>query len=228
MNRAARSPLRPIEDRTLRAQVRRQILDRVLEGQFKPGEKLIETTLSTQLQVSRGPLREALRELVDQGILVSEPYKGLRVRSVSERDLRELYSLRTALEKFAFTLAWPLRTHAALADLDRRYEDLTSSRATGEQAHAIEHEIAFHSWVYATANNRLLLDHWTRLSQMVRIYMSLHHNLHGSRGAFAEMTTFYRDLAKGDDLDAMLAHLDEHMVQGFDSVLKVLDQPPIL
>ena len=215
--------LSPIEDRTLRAQVRRQILDKVLGGFFKPGEKLVETALSSQLRVSRAPLREALRELVDQGILVSEPYKGFRVRPVSERDLKELFSMRTALEKFAFTLAWPLRTREALNDLDARYDRLMSIRATGDQAQAIEREIGFHSWVYETAKHRLLLDHWARLSHLVRIYMSLHHNLHGSHGVFSEMTTRYRDLAHGDRLDAMLSHIDEHMVQGLDSVLKALE-----
>ncbi len=215
--------LSPVEDRTLRAQVRRQILDRVLGGQFKPGDKLVETTLSTQLQVSRAPLREALRELVDQGIVVSEPYKGFRVRPVSEADLTELFSMRTALEKFAFSLTWPLRTPGALAELDARYNNLMSVRATSDQAQAIEHEITFHGWVYETTAHRLLLDHWVRLSHIVRIYMSLHHNLHGSHGVFGEMTTRYRDLARGDDLDAMLSHIDEHMVQGFDSVLKSLN-----
>lgn len=214
--------LSPIEDRTLRAQVRRQILDRVLGGHFKPGEKLVETALSTQFQVSRAPLREGLRELVDQGILVSEPYKGFRVRPVSQRDLKELYSMRTALEKFAFTLAWPKRTPEALSQLDKRHDELMSVRATGDQAQAIEREMAFHSWVYETADHELLLSHWARLSQLVRIYMSLHHNLHGSHGVFGNMTTLYRDLAHGDSLDDMLTHIDEHMVQGFASVLKAL------
>lgn len=214
--------LRPVEDRTLREQVRRQVLDRVLDGHFKPGQKLVETALSSQLRVSRAPLREALRELVDQGILVSEPYKGFRVRPVSERDLTELYSMRTALEKFAFTLAWPLRTPESLDLLGKRYAELMAIHRTRDQARAIEHEIAFHSWVYETTDHRLLMAHWSRLSQLVRIYMSLHHNLHGSHGVFGKMTTRYRELANGDSLDAMLSHIDEHMAQGFDSVLKAL------
>ena len=214
--------LSPIEDRTLRAQVRRQILDEVLGGRFLPGERLVETALSSQLRVSRAPLREALRELVDQGILVSEPYKGFRVRPVSERDLKELYTMRTALEKFAFSLAWPLRTPENLAVLDARHDDLMATRATGDQARAIEREIAFHSWVYETTQHQLLIDHWTRLSHLVRIYMSLHNKLHGPRGAFGAMSTLYRDIARGDDIDSMLSHVDEHMVQGFDSVLKAL------
>ena len=170
----------------------------------------------------RAPLREALRELVDQGILVSEPYKGFRVRPVSERDLKELYSMRTGLEKFAFTLVWPNRTEESLGNLDARYEGLMSIRSNGDQAEAIEREIAFHAWVYEATGNNLLIDHWSRLAQLVRIYMSLHHNLHGFHGVFGEMTTIYRDLANGDDLEAMLAHIDEHMMQGFDSVLRAL------
>ena len=221
MNKPA-SELQPVEDRTLRAQVKRQFLDQILAGYFQPGEKLVETALSTQLRVSRAPLREALRELVDQGILVSEPYKGFRVRPVSERDLKELYSMRTGLEKFAFTLVWPNRTEESLGNLDARYEGLMSIRSNGDQAEAIEREIAFHAWVYEATGNNLLIDHWSRLAQLVRIYMSLHHNLHGFHGVFGEMTTIYRDLANGDDLDAMLAHIDEHMMQGFDSVLRAL------
>ncbi len=216
------SELLPIEDRTLRAQVRHQILNQVLGGRFQPGEKLVETALSSQLRVSRAPLREALRELVDQGILVSEPYKGFRVRPVSERDLKELYSMRTALEKFAFSLAWPLRSPESLTALDARYDALMSTRATGDQASAIEREIAFHSWVYETTEHHLLIDHWARLSNLVRIYMSLHHNLHGSHGVFGEMTTRYRDIAHAGSLDSMMSHIDEHMVQGFYSVLRSL------
>lgn len=221
MNRPT-TELQPVEDRTLRAQVKRQFLDQILAGHFKPGEKLIETTLSTQLRVSRAPLREALRELVDQGILVSEPYKGFRVRPVSERDLKELYSMRTGLEKFAFTLVWPNRTREGLDELDARYDSLMSIRSNGDQAEAIEREIAFHAWVYEATGNSLLIDHWGRLAHLVSIYMSLHHNVHGFHGVFGEMTTCYRDLAMNDDLDAMLAHIDEHMKQGFDSVLRTI------
>ena len=214
--------LRPVEDRTLRAQVRQQILDMVLSGHFRPGARLTEPALAAQLKVSRAPLREALRELVDQGILVSEPYKALRVRPVSQKDLRELYSMRTALEKFAFTLTWPLRDEASLADLDERYERLMATRREGDQARAIEREIAFHSWVYETSGHGILNRHWQRLASLVRIYMSLHHNLHGAHGVFGDTTTLYWNLANGQSLDDMLEHIDMHMAQGFESVVRTL------
>lgn len=220
--------LKPVEDRTLRAQVVDQIVDRVTGGIFKPGQRLTEIDLASQLQISRAPLREAIRELVDKGILVSQPYKGLRVRPISRQDLEELYSMRTALERFAFTLAWPYRDHARIADLDNRYQSLVAVRRTGHQARAIDAEISFHGWVYEASGHGLLMNHWERLASLVQIYMSLHHTLHGARGFFGDTTTQYRELAAGDDLDAMLAHIDEHMKQGFAEVLRALpEQDPI-
>ncbi|MGB7243424.1 MAG: GntR family transcriptional regulator [Sulfitobacter sp.] len=214
--------LRQVVDGTLRAQVARQIIDMVTGGRFEPGQKLTETSLATELGVSRAPLREAIRELIDKGILVSRPYKGLYVRAIDRKDLEELYSMRTALEKFAFTLAWPNRDTSAIDDLKARYQRLTSIQETGDQARTIEFEIDFHSWVYDHADHDLLRRHWTRLATLVRIYMAAHHNLHGSHGEFKEMSMRYKDLAIGDSLADVHAHIDEHMKQGLDAVLKAI------
>lgn len=114
---SASARLQPVRDNTLRAQIFAQLHAMVTRGRYAPGERLTESVLADELGVSRAPLREAIRELVDGGILISQPYRGLFVRSVSESDLRELYSMRTALEQFAFRLAWDLRTPAAIAEL---------------------------------------------------------------------------------------------------------------
>lgn len=89
--------LQHVVDGTLRAQVNRQIIDMITGGQFDPGQKLTAASLATELGVSRAPLREAIRELIDKGLLVSRPNSGLYVRSISQKDLEELYSMRTAL-----------------------------------------------------------------------------------------------------------------------------------
>ncbi len=220
----AENILKPVEDRTLRAQITRQILDMVTSGNYFPGEKLTENALAEQLQVSRAPLREALRELVDRGVLVSQPYKGLRVRPVSGTDLKELYSLRTELEQFAFRLAWNNRSEDAVADLESRYDRLIAAQPTGDQARTISKELSFHSWVYELSGHSLLLSHWHRLTPLVQIYMVLHFRAHGSHGQFRHMTTEYLQLAKGEDLDLMQSHIAEHMQQGLLAVLKSLDR----
>ena len=225
MNRTASQALGPVEDPTLRAQVARRILEMVTGGHYLPGEKLVETVLADQLRVSRAPLREAIRELADQGILINRPYRDLRVRPVSAKDLEELYSLRTALEQFAFRLAWPKKSTEALRDLEERHHALIESHeANDDPAATNERELAFHSWVYELTGHTLLLSHWRRLVPLVQIYMSLHYRTHGAHGEFRHMTTEYLRLAGGDSLDAMCEHIYAHMKQGLASVMAALPE----
>ncbi len=211
--------LNPVRDNTLRAQIAAQLHAMVTSGRYAPGERLTEGALAEELRVSRAPLREAVRELVDRGILVSQPYRGLFVRPVSEADLRELYSMRTALEQFAFRLAWDLRSAEALAELERRFDALMASLGAGEQSAAIQRETAFHSWVYELTGHKLLLSHWERLVPLVQIYMTLHQKTHGSHGEYRHMSKLYVEFALGDSLAAMLEHIEDHMRQGLNTVI---------
>ena len=81
------SEIRPL---TLSGQVRDMLRDQIMAGKLSPGERLTETDLSQRLKVSRGPLREAILQLTEEGLLIKKTYKGLRVRSISLRELEEL------------------------------------------------------------------------------------------------------------------------------------------
>lgn len=219
-----RARIEAVKDNTLRSQIVQQLRALVIGGELAPGERLTETYLAQHLGVSRAPLREAVRELVDSGILVSQPYRGLFVRPVSAADLQELYSMRINLEQFAFRLGWSRRSDQALADLRQRYRDLVAIQKGGEQPAVIAAEIKFHSWIYELTDHRLLQSYWARLSPLLQLYLSLHHKMHGAHGRFAKMTKRYLALATGDDLPAMEAHIEEHMHQGLMQVIEAV--PP--
>ena len=181
-------------------QVRDMLRDRITAGVLAPGEKLTENDLAARLNISRGPLREAILQLTEEGLLLKEPYKGLRVRSVSQRELAELYSLRTTLERFAFEEAWEKRSDAALTELQQLYDDLDRARADKDISGAVNGEIAFHSWVYKLGGHGLLQSHWKKMIPLVQIYMSIHDRQHGISGVFMEAYHTYLNLAQGDDL----------------------------
>lgn len=210
------SEIRPLP---LSGQVRDMLRDRITAGDLAPGEKLTETDLASRLKISRGPLREAILQLTEDGLLVKEPYKGLRVRPVSHKDLDELYSLRTTLERFAFEEAWDKRTDAALADLKDRLNRLEQTRVAKDISAAVEGEIAFHSWVYELSGHSLLTSHWQKLVPLVQIYMSIHNRQHGIAGVFMDANHEYLALAQGEDRTALLNHINEHMQKGMDAVL---------
>ncbi|MDC0431994.1 GntR family transcriptional regulator, partial [Paracoccaceae bacterium] len=132
------SEIRPL---TLSGQVRDMLRDQIMAGKLSPGERLTETDLSQRLKVSRGPLREAILQLTEEGLLIKKTYKGLRVRSISLRELEELYSMRTTLELFAFEEAWEKKTDAALDDLRTRFDYLEQSRNAQDISAAVNGEI---------------------------------------------------------------------------------------
>ena len=214
------SEIRPLP---LSKQVRDMLRDLITTGDLSPGVRLTETVLAQQLKVSRGPLREAILQLTEEGLLIKEPYKGLRVRSISVRELEELYSMRTTLEQFAFEEVWNKRTDTALADLRRRYTALEQSRHTKDFSAAVDGEMMFHSWVYELSDHGLLQDHWRKLVPLVRIYMSIHNRQHGVCGVFMDANDTYLNLARGDDLTPMLAHIKDHMQKGMEEVYASLE-----
>lgn len=211
----ALASLKPVEDKTRRGQIVRQMREFIVAGGVLPGERLTETDLAMRLGVSRAPLREAVRELVDTGLVVSIPYKGLFVRSITSKDLEEIYSLRTTLEQLAFRECWDNRDKAACDDLRGRNARLSQVITEGKAPlRAVELELELHSWCYELAGHRLLLQSWERMKPNLQFYFSLHQKAHDRKGPLREAHDLYVDLACGDDLDAMLSHLEDHMRQG--------------
>src|SRR6185503_16394649 len=114
--------LDPLPRNTLRAQVADRLRAAILDGDIPPGAPLVETALSEQFDISRGPLREALRQLIEEGLVVTVPYTGTHVAALSADNVREIYSLRTALEIFAIEQLWPRRDEHFRRELVKRNE----------------------------------------------------------------------------------------------------------
>src|SRR4051794_22766572 len=85
----------------LRDQIKEVLLARILEGEYAPGQRIVELQVASELGVSQAPVREALRELEALRFIRSEPHRGARVREVTARELAEVYPVRAALEEEA-------------------------------------------------------------------------------------------------------------------------------
>ncbi len=209
--------VRPLTDSTLRGRTVDQLRRLIVSGELPAGSRLTEVQLAEALGISRGPLREAIRELVDIGLVVSKPYKGLFVRDITLKDLNEIYSLRTALEQFAFRQCWDKRTPAAIEDLRQRNDALSKTISMGSDPDAaIQRELDLHSWCYELSGHELLQQSWNRMKPNLQFYFALHQQAHGRTGPLREAHDTYIELACGDDIEAMLGHLDDHMRQGLE------------
>lgn len=204
---------------TLWEQTAQRLQTLIADGTIAPGTRLTENALAQQLGVSRAPLREAIRHLMNIGLLISEPYKGVRVLELTPDGLYQLYEYRTGIEQMAFRSLWPKRTTENLANLDDRHAKLLAAIDDNDSSQAIDRELDLHQWCYEISDNSLLMDAWARVKPHLRCYFVLHQRAHNRPGPARQSHDSYLEHAKGESLSAMLTFIERHMKQGFDQVI---------
>lgn len=214
----------PVKRQTFRAQIVETLRSLILDGTLAPGSAIIESEMAERFGVSRGPLREALRELIEDGLLVTVPYTGTHVAELSVKEVEEIFSLRTELEIFAFRQIWPRRDSAFRGELLRRHDELLADIARGDDQASIRAELSLHSCVYEYCGHKLLLEMWQALSGRLQLYWAAHHRAHGRRGPHPDGHRSYVALATGDDLDDLIDEVRAHMVRGYGQTRAFLER----
>lgn len=214
----------PLKRETMGAQIVALLRRAILTGDLAPGAQVVETTLAQRLGASRGPLREAMRQLIDEGLLVSVPYTGTRVVDISVDDINDIYAMRTCLEQFAFELLWPRRDAAFGAELAARNAALQRAIDAGDDVGTIEAELDLHGLAYERAGNRILLTTWTGLRGRLQLYWAAHHRAHGLNGPLRESHDAFVRLAVGNDLAAMQDEIQSHMRRGLETTKTFVEQ----
>ncbi|MEU7849106.1 GntR family transcriptional regulator [Micromonospora parva] len=145
----------------------------ILSGKSDPGERLVEEQLTRRLGISRAPLREALRLLAQQGLVEHVPRRGVRVATLSDRDVRELYELRDVLERFAVRAGIPVGTESELAGLRATLDQLREATRAGDRMAVAESHREFHVALVALAGNRQLSAVYGSILVKLQLYMAI-------------------------------------------------------
>jgi DNA-binding GntR family transcriptional regulator len=163
----------PFNRSNLREQIKDVILQRILDGDYQPGARLVETRIAQELGVSQAPVREALRDLEQLGCIVHEPFRGCSVRAFSAHELLEAFPVRAALEALAARLAAERMTEDELLELDELLETMRTAAAR-EDAHGQSQANAqFHATIVRAARNATLERQWSFLEPFSRTYISV-------------------------------------------------------
>jgi DNA-binding GntR family transcriptional regulator len=204
----------PVPKSTFRAHIVEQLRRAIFAGDLPPGGQLVETMLAERFGVSRGPLREAIRQLVDEGLLVTIPYTGTYVIEISAADVAEIFSFRIALESFAFEQVWHRRGAEFRSRLVGRHAALTAAIDAQDDEASILAELDLHAHVHEAAGHRLLLQSWSNLRGRLQLYWASHHRAHARRGPRRDSHDSYLAAALGSDLRAMRSEIRAHMRRG--------------
>ena len=145
------------QDRSLRGRVFEKLREDILSGVYKDCDELREITIGEEMGVSRTPVREALRQLELEGLVVMIPRKGAEVARITEKDLRDVLEVRCSLEELAAELAAERMDEEGKAKLDKALQEFEVAIESGDNAAIADSDMEFHDIIFdATGNPRLI------------------------------------------------------------------------
>jgi len=157
--------------RTLRTEVVDMLRDAIVTGKLKPGERLKENGLASQMSVSRSPIREAFRQLEQEGLIVSIPNQGSFVRAFDEDDVREIFTLRAALEDLACEII--LKEKKLQPDDLERLEAYIEQQKEAVEAWDFDRltklDMDFHEFICKKSGLERLLKMWQSLRAQIQV-----------------------------------------------------------
>ncbi len=198
-------PLRDVVFNTLR--------QAILKGELKPGERLMETQLANKLGVSRTPVREAIRKLELEGLVLMIPRKGAEVAEITRQDMEDVLEVRTALEELAVKDACDHITDAQLSELKKASNEFKKALLEGKDlVTCADADMHFHDVILSATNNRRLIQMLNNLSeQMYRYRMEYLKDERTHKTLIEEHDAIRRALKKHDKVKAGAAirvHID--------------------
>lgn len=207
-------PLRDVVFNTLR--------QAILRGQLEPGERLLEIQLAEKLGVSRTPIREAIRKLELEGLVIMIPRKGAVVAEITEKSLRDVLEVRRALEELAVKLACEKIQEEEIEELKVAAKEFEDALETGDVTAYAEADVKFHDIIYHTTDNQRLIQLLNNLSEQMYRYRveylkreDAHDTLLAEHQYIIEMLE-KRDVKRA--VEAVCTHVDNQVTAVVDTI----------
>lgn len=221
---AAVPRLHPVQPRTMVEQAAEAVVAAATRGVFLPGDRLVEAEIARDLGISRVPVREALRLLESQGIVVSTPYKGMRLMQVTNRGVAELMRVRLALETLALRgVVEDGVAPESIAALRRAADRMRQAAAEADMAAAVAADEAFHGELCRASGNATLHAVWHSLARQITVLWGLAAPHRDLAQLAREHEALVAKLAAGDlaGAEALLStHVGWHMSFDFEAAVE--------
>ncbi|MEI7760250.1 MAG: GntR family transcriptional regulator [Thermoleophilia bacterium] len=192
-------------------QVVETLRNAIITGAYEPGARLVESTLAAELGTSRGPVREALRQLENEGLIASIPYRGAIVLGISEEEVQDvLIPIRLTLERYSFTHALERLTEADFAELGKQVWLMEQAAKTEDLARLVEADLRFHEIVITSSGLPHTMQIWRTIWPRIRTYFYSY----GRSRDFMIMVEEHRELlaaVQTRNYDLVMSQLEVHI-----------------
>jgi DNA-binding GntR family transcriptional regulator len=157
--------------RVLREDVAQALREVISDGRLKPGDRIVESAIAEQMGISRAPVREAIRQLAQEGLIETTPRRGTVVTKLTAEGIWEIYSLRSMIEGFAARLAARRRTAEQVEHLQSLLDGMLALAAEENAGELVRLDLAFHAYISTIAGHgRLGRLHSSLVQQIATLY----------------------------------------------------------
>jgi GntR family transcriptional regulator, rspAB operon transcriptional repressor len=185
--RPAPGAFTPLGRELLSEQVTRIVVDGLLTGRLRPGDRLVEEEIARALRISRSPVREAFAELLTSGVLVKEPGRGTTIRRWTVRDVEEFYAVRALLEGEAAGRVAESVSRSGLGGLPAIVAAMEMAAAQRDEPALIDLDLQFHREIWRLSGNRFLEKVLLDLGPQYRIFLALNVDIHADLSEIATL-----------------------------------------
>jgi DNA-binding GntR family transcriptional regulator len=222
----AHRELRPLSaPRPLAEDAADVIRERILDGGFKHGEHLVEATLARQLQISRGPIRDAFKLLRAEGLVAEEPRRGTFVVTLSGSDIREIYDLRAAIEGAAAGAIATSHKVESVTELHAIIDRMTGAVERGDLRAVGATDLDFHEAICRLSGNSRLHTVFLQHVLALRTLIKVDEHLYSSTAIVNQHRPLLDAIERGD-ADLAKSLCEAHCRDAKDTVLAYLEALP--
>lgn len=215
---SARGRLSPVPRRSTAELIADQLRSAIMYGSLAPGDQLGEVDLAARLGVSRGPLREAMQRLSQEGLLRSERHRGLFVRELTPDDVRDIYVARLAVERAACELVVRGNRGEAVARLTPAVERLAEAAGTGDRDEMSDADQEFHRTLVSCSGNTRLERMAQTLLVETRMCLAAMQQAYPEPGELLEEHRRILDAIADGDEERLLELIEAHMLEAVERI----------
>lgn len=199
--------------RPLREIVYEELRNLILTGKIKPGTRMMEIELAEDMGVSRTPIREAIRKLEKEGLVIIEPRKGAYASEVSVKDMEDILEVRANLEGLAAYYAAERMTDAEKKALGETSEKFRAAVEAGDMAEMISNDTRFHHMIVESSKNNHLIHMVEQLQELVLRFRYIYYkDFKRAEEMLPEHKRIYEEIVNGNGANARFEafnHIDK-------------------
>jgi DNA-binding GntR family transcriptional regulator len=224
MDRQPLVPIRLDNYKPLRELVFESLREAIISGQLRPGERLMEIQLAEEMGVSRTPVREAIRKLELEGLVVMIPRKGAYVAGLSLKDIVDVFEIRGALEGLAAELAAERITDNELEELERYLVKIADDIEKGDLDKVVATDTEFHSILYQASRNQRLSQIISNLREQIQRFRTTSLSYPGRMKTALEEHRKIVEAISARDCELAFKLAQEHIENAENSMMSMIHQ----